>query len=336
VLDPNNRAGGPHLIVTAKTANVIQFFDAGTPAEAGQINNPAPTGEIPIPALAGEINMPASTHELVLAADGRKAYASVYGGGIFGKNTDPDRRIAVIDLPSRSLERMIDLGAAVAPHGLMMDRTGTLWATAELGQAVLAVDPASGRVETVPLGAGPHWIAVSHTTGKLFASFKATGFVGVVDMAARRLVDRIAVPNLAEGVAVSPDGATLYVCAHRAPEFYAVDAASHALRATVPLEGADGAANQLRRVRISPDGAHLLVASHVDSHVAIYEAGSLRQTASVATPKAPMGFGFAADGRHAYLCCHDAAVVVILALPTGRIVGEFPTRKGCEFVISYL
>jgi DNA-binding beta-propeller fold protein YncE len=327
VLDPNNRAGGPHLIVTAKTANVIQFFDVGTPA---------PTGDLISPALVGEIDMPASTHELVLSADGRKAYASVYGGGIFGKNSDPDRRIAVINLPSRSLERMIDLGAAVAPHGLMMDRAGTLWATAELGQAALAIDPDTGRVETVPLDASPHWIAISHATGKLFASFKATGFVGVVDMAARRLVDRIPIPHLAEGVAVSPDGATLYVCAHRKPEFYVVDASTHALRATIPLDGADGSANQLRRVRISPDGRHLLVASHVDSHVAIYEAGSLRQTASVTTPKAPMGFGFAADGRHAYVCCHDAAVVVILALPTGRIVGEFPTRKGCEFVISYL
>ena len=28
--DPNNRPGGPHLVVTAKTANKVQFFDAAT------------------------------------------------------------------------------------------------------------------------------------------------------------------------------------------------------------------------------------------------------------------------------------------------------------------
>ncbi len=316
-LDPNNRPGGGELIVTAKSADKVQFFDAATLA------------------LTGEIAMPASTHEMVLSADGRRVYASVYGGGIFGRNSDPDRRIAVIDLASHSLERFIDVGGPVAPHSVMMDQNGRLWATAELGQAVLAIDPETERVETVAVGGSPHWIAVSHRQGKLFASFKASGFVGVVDIARRRLVDRVAIPELAEGVAVSPDGATLYVCAHRAPELYVVDAATHTLRTTLRLAGADGTANQLRRVRVSPDGAYVLVSSHVDAHVAIFEAASHRQIASLATPKAPMGFGFSADGAHAYLCCHDAARVVILALATGRIVGEFPTEKGCEFVISY-
>ena len=54
--------------------------------------------------------MPGSTHELILSPDGGKVYASVYGGGIFGKNKEPDRRIAVIDLASKSLDRTIDAG----------------------------------------------------------------------------------------------------------------------------------------------------------------------------------------------------------------------------------
>src|SRR5664279_4700250 len=86
-VDPNNRPGGPNLILTAKSANKIQFFDAATLA------------------LTGELDMPGSTHEMIRSSDGKKVYASVYGGGIFGKNKDPDRRIAVIDLASKSLER---------------------------------------------------------------------------------------------------------------------------------------------------------------------------------------------------------------------------------------
>jgi hypothetical protein len=69
--DPNNRPGGPNLILTAKSADKIQFFDAGTLA------------------LVGEIAMPGSTHEMVRSLDGGKVYASVYGGGIFGKNRNP-------------------------------------------------------------------------------------------------------------------------------------------------------------------------------------------------------------------------------------------------------
>src|SRR3954452_20814644 len=157
MIDANNRPGGPHLVVTAKTANKVQFFDADTLT------------------LTSEIDMPASTHEMVLSADGRKVFASVYGGGIFGKNSNPDRRIAVVDLATRSLERMIDVGADVAPHGVMM-QGDTLWATGELGDAVLAIDPAEDKVERIGIGGRPHWIAVSKAAGQVFASCKTMDF----------------------------------------------------------------------------------------------------------------------------------------------------------------
>ena len=312
--DPNNRPGGPHLVVTAKTANKVQFFDAVTLA------------------LAGEIDMPASTHEMILSPDGRKVFASVYGGGIFGKNNNPDRRIAVIDLDTRRLERMIDVGADLAPHGVMM-AGDTLWATAELGDAVLAIDPGSGHVERIDIGGRAHWVAASG--GKVFASCKTSDFVVVIDAASRRPMARIDIPNLAEGLAVSPNGDTLFVCAHRKGEIYAFDARTHALRATVSIDGAPGSANQLRRVRVSPDGRTVVVSSLLDCHVAIYQADTLKQTGSLATRKAPMGFGFAAGGMHAFVCCHDDATVMEFELSTGRATREFKTASGCEFIISY-
>ena len=94
-------------------------------------------------AVRATIDMPGSTHEIALAPNGRTAYASVYGDGVFAKRVNPDRRIVVIDLPTKSLARVIDLGAVYAPHGVMMDEAGTLWSSGELGNAVLAIDPAT-------------------------------------------------------------------------------------------------------------------------------------------------------------------------------------------------
>ena len=68
-IDPNNRPGGAQSHLTAKSANKLQFFDAASLA---------PTGEIA---------MPGST-QLVRSADGAKVYGSIYGGRIFGKNTN--------------------------------------------------------------------------------------------------------------------------------------------------------------------------------------------------------------------------------------------------------
>jgi DNA-binding beta-propeller fold protein YncE len=317
MIDPNNRLGGNDLVVTAKSADKVQFFDAGTLA------------------LTGEIDMPGSTHEMVRSPDGGKVYASIYGGGIFGQNKNPDRRIGVIDLALKRLERTIDLGANIAPHSVMMDEGGTLWATAELANAVLAIEPGNDRVERIKLGGSPHWIAVSHVTGKLFASFKTREAVAVLDLEQRKCVDLITIPHGAEGLAVSPDGLTLFVCAHWRGEVHVFDTRTHALQQTIAIEGAPGIARQLRRVRISPDGRYVCASSHIDSYAAVYDALSLEQIAGFPTPKAPMGFGFAADGEHAYLCCHDAAVTLEFALASGLGTRQFATAAGCEFIVSY-
>jgi DNA-binding beta-propeller fold protein YncE len=316
MLDLNNRPGGPNLIVTAKTAHKVHFLDAATLT------------------MTATLDMPGSTHELALSADGRTAYGTVYGDGIFIKRVNPDRRIVVIDLPSKSLARVIDLGAVYAPHGVMMDETGTLWSSAELGNAVLAIDPPTDRVQTVDVGATAHWLAISHATGKVFVSVKQD-YVVVVDVAGRTAIDRIKVPHVVEGLAISPDGGTLYVCAQTAAEIYVVDAHKHTLRRTVPINGVDGSKRQMRRVRVSPDNRYVVVSSNQDHHAAIYEADGLRQIASFPTRKSPMGFGFAADGRHAYLCCHDDAEVFEFELATGRVTRTFPTAAGCEFIVAY-
>ena len=315
-IDPNNRPGGGTLILTAKSANKIQWFDADKLAHVA------------------DLDMPASTHELIRSPDGAKVYASVYGGGIFGKNKDSDRRIAVIDLASKSLERTIDVGGNFAPHSVMMDGNGTLWSTAELGNAVLAIDPASGEVDRIGIGGSPHWIAVSQPTRKLFASFKTKEAVAVLDSATRKLLGTIAIPHAAEGIAVSPDGQRLFVCAHWKGIVHVFDTRTHALLKTIAIEGAPGEANQLRRVRVSPDGRYVCASSHVDNFAAVYDAATLRQIGGFATPKAPMGFGFAADGKRAYLCCHDAAITLEFDLAPARVGRQFPTAAGCEFIIS--
>ena len=316
MLDLNNRPGGPNLIVTAKTAHKVHFLDAETLT------------------MLATIDMPGSTHELVLSPDGRTAYGSVYGDGVFAKRVNPDRRIVVIDLATKSLTRIIDLGAVYAPHGVMMDTSGMLWSSGELGSAVLVVDPATESVQPIDVGSTAHWVAVSHSTDKVFVSVKQD-YVVVIDRARRIVIDRIKLPHTMEGLAISPDGATLYCCAQTAAEFYVIDAGTHALRRAVPIEGANAAKPQMRRVRVSPDSRYVVVSSNQDAHAAIYVADGLKQIAALATGKSPMGIGFAADGRHGYLCCHDDGEVFEFELANGCVTRKFPTAAGCEFIISY-
>jgi DNA-binding beta-propeller fold protein YncE len=316
MLDLNNRPGGPNLIVTAKTAHKVHFLDAETLS------------------LGKTIDMPGSTHELALSSDGRTAYGSVYGDGIFIKRVNPDRRIVVIDLPSQSLTRVIDLGETYAPHGVMMDASGALWCSGELGNAVLVVDPATEKVQRIDVGNTAHWVAISHATGKAFVSVKSESVV-VVDVARRAVVDRIKVPHVTEGLAVSPDGDRLYVCAQTAAEFYVIDARSHAVLQTAAIDEVNAINPQMRRVRVSPDNRYVVISSNKGNHAAIYTADGVKPIASFPTKKSPMGFGFAPDGERAYLCCHDDAVVFEFELKSGRVTRTFPTEAGCEFIVAY-
>ncbi len=315
MLDLNNRPGGPNLIVTAKTAHKVHFLDAATLT------------------ISTTLDMPGSTHEMALAADGRTAYASIYGDGIFGKNINPDRRIAVIDLPSKSLTRTIDLGGVYAPHGVMLDAQGVLWCTGELDRSVFALDLSTGKAERIEVGTA-HWLVISHKFDKVFVSIKRDELV-VVDRVRRAVTGRIKLPHVVEGIAIAPDGKTLYACAQSAAEFYAIDAKNHVLCQTIAIDGANGALRQMRRVRVSPDNKYVVVSSHVDCHAAIYDAAHLKLLATFPTRKAPMGFGFAADGKHAYLCCHDDALVCEFDLASGRLTRNFATAAGCEFIVAY-
>jgi DNA-binding beta-propeller fold protein YncE len=314
--DINNRLGGPNLIVTAKTAHKVHFLDAETLT------------------VSKTIDMPGSTHELSLSPDGRTAYGTVYGGGIFAKNVNPDRRIAVIDLPSKSLTRVIDLGETCAPHGVMTDASGAVWCSGELANAVFVIDPATDKVQRIDVGNTAHWLAIGHVAGKVFVSVK-TDFIVVIDVANRTIIDRIKLPHTTEGLAISPDGARLYVCAQTVAEFYVIDAYNHAVLQTVQIGGTDPTKVQMRRVRVAPDNRYIVVSVHQENHAAVYAVDGLRPIGAFPTGKGPMGFGFAPGGKYAYLCCHDDPAVMEFDLASGNKTRGFPTAAGCEFIIAY-
>jgi hypothetical protein len=74
------------------------------------------------------------------------------------KNVNQDRRIVVIDLPSQSLTRVIDLGEIRAPRGVMIDASGAVWSSGELANAVFVIDPAGDTVQLIDVGNTAHWL----------------------------------------------------------------------------------------------------------------------------------------------------------------------------------
>jgi DNA-binding beta-propeller fold protein YncE len=198
----------------------------------------------------------------------------------------------------------------------------------------LVVDPKDDTVQRIDVGGTAHWLVISQSLGKAFVSVKGTHIV-VIDVKSRAVTGRIDVPEVTEGVAISPNGDRLYVCAQTKPEFYVIDTRSYAVLQTVAVPEPKVINPQMRRVRVSPDDQFVLVSSNQGNQAAIYATDGLKLISSFPTKKSPMGFGFAPDGKHAYLCCHDDGVVYEFELASGYLNRTFETAAGCEFIVAY-
>lgn len=274
------------------------------------------------------LSLPPRPHELLLSPDGRTAYVSIYGDGIYGNNIHPGHQIAAIDLVKRELTGLIELGAYRAPHGLAWDAAGLLWLTCDKSGAVLALDPQTQQIRAeVPTDTkGTHWVVATPDGGKLYASNKDTDYLSVINTKRRSLQGTIAVANGVEGITVSPDGSRVYAADHSQPGLYAIDTATDSVLQRVPLANFPPipfAADHEMRVRVTPDGRWIVISAYQWNLVVIVEASDLSRQRIISAGQGPMGFAFPEDSRLVYVANHDGGTISVIDLEQGLILDTF-------------
>jgi DNA-binding beta-propeller fold protein YncE len=318
--DINTSTGTTGFLVVCKTAGYVEFYD---PQKF---------------TLIDEIRLPEFPHEVVLSPDRRKAYVSIYGSGVIGANLRPGTQIAVIDLAARKLDGFIELAPFLAPHGLMFDRAGLLWATAESSNAIVAVDPVRGAVaHHVEIGSQrTHCLAITPDGKKLYAPHRNLTHVSVVDVATREVINRI--PNFiyeCQGVAVAPDGNRVYQAQSARPRIDVIDPKTDTVVAHVSVEAMADVPPQLTRLKVSPDNRHVIMSFHTTGHVAVFDTGDLRDQHVLTTGKGPMGIAFQDAGSKAFVTNHDEGSISVIDLHDMRIAGRIATRIGPEMIACY-
>jgi len=312
--DINHSLGTNGLIVVCKRDGFVEFHDGKNFA------------------LQEEIKLPDFPHEVVLSPDRKKAYVSIYGNGQVGTNTKPGTQIAVIDVAARKLKGFIEIAPYLAPHGMMFDRAGQLWATAELSNAIVVIDPVRGVVVGgVQLGSHrTHFLAVTPDGAKVYVPHRQLKWVSVVEVETRREVKRIA--NFSyecQGVAVAPDNNRVYQAASARPLISVIDPTTDEVAGAVTVEGLGDFPPQLTRLRVSPDNRYLVVSYNVSRKAAVLDTRDLRRQFLFDLEKSPMGIAFP-DRSRAFVTNHDSGSVAILDLETMKQVGRFETHMGAE------
>jgi len=284
------------------------------------------------------LSLPARPHEIVVSADKKLAYVTIYGDGIYGNNTHRGHQLAVIDLTRREKVGEIELNPFQAPHGLAIDGQGILWASCDKSQTVVAVDPKTGKIlDAINTGTdGCHWIVPVAGGSKLYTSNKDTWFVRVIDTKQRTLAKRIEVPNGTEGICCSPDGKTVYASDHKLPKLLTFDTAKDEVTQTVDLCGYGEIPmyeDHEMRVRTTLDGRYVMISGYKWNVAVIVNAANQTEQTLLKTKVGPMGWGFPPfDTNLVYLADHDSSSISIIDLTKKEFVDSFPCGKGVEVI----
>lgn len=142
-------------------------------------------------------------------------------------------------------------------------------------------------------------LVTAHTAGKIL----------VVDPEAGTVVKSIAAPRSPSGLALSPDGATLYVAsAVPSGALVAIDVQSGAVK------GSAAVGHTATAPVVSPDGAVVYVLNRFSNSVSIVEAASLEEKGRIGVLREPVAAALSPDGK---------TLVVANHLPAGPADGAY-------------
>jgi len=241
-------------------------------------------------------------HEAAISPDGKVAVVSVYGTQV------PGNQIAVIDLIGDTLVRTIDLGTYKRPHGMVFIGAGSnrLAVTSEATQNVVIVDLASGAVEAaIPTQArGSHMIALTADGTRGFTANVGGNSVSEIDVAGKKLVRSFPVPPQPEGIAVTPDGAEVWVGSNQTGAVSIISTQTGQIAHTI------SGVTFPYRLGASPNGRLMAIIDGNGNRVHIASVAEHRILGAIDLAE-PRGVSIAADNRTAYVTLGAGTLAIV-------------------------
>ena len=266
-------------------------------------------------------------HELATSPDGRSVFVPIYGNSGVGKPGTDGRQILVVDLASRRIAHVVDLGHGVRPHKAVYNPADNLlYVSAELDNAVAILDPKSLKlVGSVPTGAPEsHMLVLSPDGHRAYTANVSTGTVSVLDLHARKVVTIIPVSKEVQRIAISNDGALVFTSAVGKPELDVIDTATNSVKTRIPLpaEGYGAAA--------TADGHFLLLALPAVDRVALIDLRTLTLARTIPTPPGPQAVLLRPDGRVAYVSCMHSKTIIAIDIGSFAITQHIAAGEGVD------
>lgn len=240
-------------------------------------------------------------HEAQVSPNGRIAVVTIYG------TQTPGNQLAVIDLVRDTVVRTIDLGQYTRPHGVIFlgNSSDRVVVTSESTNNVVLVNLTTGAVEAIPTNArGSHMIAVKADGTRGWTGNMLDNNVSEIDLVGRKFVRTFAVPDRPEGIAVTPNGAEVWVGSNTTGAVTIISTGTGEVVKTITgltFPYRLTAAPDGRRVAIVDGQGNKLVFADVASH----------SIAGEVPLNAPRGVAFSPDSRTAYVTLASGQLAIV-------------------------
>jgi len=255
-------------------------------------------------------------HEAAISPDGRWGVVTIYG------TQTPGNSLAIIDLAARKVVRTIDLGEYRRPHGaaFVPGSTTTVAITSEASQNVVIVDINAGKVlSAIPTQhPGSHMLGIPTDAKHLYTSNVPWGGITEIDLAGKAFSRDLAVAPQTEGVAVAPDGATVWVGSNSTGTVSVVDTKSWSVVATLTGLGMP------YRIGVAPNGTIAVICDPQQNAIHIADVASRKIVGSVGSLPSPRGVFIAPDSRTAFVTFGADNSVGVIDLSEKTLKTKFP------------
>jgi len=260
-----------------------------------------------------------SVEGVALTPDGSTAYLAETG-----------QYYVIADDLATKAQTKIEVGAypqdvAVSPTGKVAYATVTSGDTGSGGSDVVAaIDPATNKVTAdIKVGPAPRQVVFSPDGSTAYVTAE-TGIYEISTATNKvvRVIPEAGATNGPQGIAVSPNGATLYVTNPGAGTVVALDAASGKVSAS-----ASGLAEP-EAVTVTPNGSTLYLADMNSDSVSVLSAATLKTTATVSVGRLPMSVTVSPDGSQVWVGNGFTGDVSVISTATNSVVATLAQGTG--------
>ena len=180
------------------------------------------------------------------------------------------------------------------------------------------------RLNRVIAAAAP-LLLVSSIAGaapKAYVGNFADNTVSVIDTAAGKVVATIPVAEGPHGMAITPDGRTVFVAGDGSSSLSVIDAATDKVVKTVEVGKSPNG------IALSPDGKLLLVTVYGEDRIDVLDAATQATLGTIAVPK-PHTVSVSPDGTLAYVTSQEPGhfALVVVDLAKRAVVRTLPLEK---------